>query len=473
MVRYSLIYLSIALLCSVTAKETGRPLGVSPQDAPFYDSSKDFQCRDGSKNIPFDSVNDNYCDCDDGSDEPSTGACPDTFFYCSNDGFRPENIPSSRVGDTICDCCSGEDEPDTTNCPNICDELGKNDRVRKQERLLVITSGYAKRLELAAEGLKMWNEKTAAIDATKETVDALRAAKTLLEAEKAPLEEKENELKGGADKLWDDKVAAITTAKAKKLFKILDVDEDNKITIPEIMVRKEADGDENGETSEDEAKIFLNDLEEVDFETFKSQLYDSFKYKLTEHNGQDEEIAGEEQKKDEEEVGEKPEYDQVIKDAIAAADQIREKVREINDKINSAEDADRDNASFLKQDFGEDKSWGPLYKKCFEYKQKQYVYKLCLFDKTSQKDSNGYSETSLGNWENWSTTSSVPHTLQSYTHGQGCWNGPDRSTKVVIECGNETELVDASEPAKCEYQFTLVTPAVCPNPATIGPHDEL
>ena len=37
---------------------------------PFYDPSKDFTCLDGSLTVAFSSVNDDYCDCTDGSDEP-------------------------------------------------------------------------------------------------------------------------------------------------------------------------------------------------------------------------------------------------------------------------------------------------------------------------------------------------------------------------------------------------------------------
>lgn len=37
---------------------------------PLYDPSKDFTCLDGSQLIRFSSVNDDYCDCNDGSDEP-------------------------------------------------------------------------------------------------------------------------------------------------------------------------------------------------------------------------------------------------------------------------------------------------------------------------------------------------------------------------------------------------------------------
>ena len=39
---------------------------------PFYDPSKDFTCLDGSLTVPFSSVNDDFCDCADGTDEPGT-----------------------------------------------------------------------------------------------------------------------------------------------------------------------------------------------------------------------------------------------------------------------------------------------------------------------------------------------------------------------------------------------------------------
>lgn len=44
-------------------------LPASP-DHHFYDESKPFTCLDGLATIPFDQVNDDYCDCKDGSDEP-------------------------------------------------------------------------------------------------------------------------------------------------------------------------------------------------------------------------------------------------------------------------------------------------------------------------------------------------------------------------------------------------------------------
>ena len=40
-----------------------------------YENKKEFQCLDGRQKFPIDFVNNDYCDCTDGSDEPGTSAC--------------------------------------------------------------------------------------------------------------------------------------------------------------------------------------------------------------------------------------------------------------------------------------------------------------------------------------------------------------------------------------------------------------
>ena len=42
-------------------------------ETSLYRSDADFSCLDGTIKIPFDRVNDDYCDCRDGSDEPGKG----------------------------------------------------------------------------------------------------------------------------------------------------------------------------------------------------------------------------------------------------------------------------------------------------------------------------------------------------------------------------------------------------------------
>ena len=72
--------------------------------------------------ILLSSVNDDYCDCADGSDEPLTGACPDTTFACALPrGPQQATVPSSRVNDGVCDCCDGSDEwRSAAPCANRC-----------------------------------------------------------------------------------------------------------------------------------------------------------------------------------------------------------------------------------------------------------------------------------------------------------------------------------------------------------------
>lgn len=55
-------------------------LGVAQSDMTKYQPNPMglFACLDGELSVSWSSVNDDYCDCNDGSDEPGTGACPNT-----------------------------------------------------------------------------------------------------------------------------------------------------------------------------------------------------------------------------------------------------------------------------------------------------------------------------------------------------------------------------------------------------------
>jgi hypothetical protein len=72
-----------------------------------------FTCLDSSNLNAI--LNDNYCDCLDGSDENETSACSiltshKKIFKCRN---NQKTIYSSRVNDGICDCSDGSDEYDS------------------------------------------------------------------------------------------------------------------------------------------------------------------------------------------------------------------------------------------------------------------------------------------------------------------------------------------------------------------------
>jgi hypothetical protein len=101
--------------------------GVSPANAGQYRRAisarkNTFTCFDKSKVIPLDRLNDGYCDCPDGSDEPGTNACGLGEFYCRNVGSIAKLIPKWMVNDGICDCCDGSDEAGNphANCEDMC-----------------------------------------------------------------------------------------------------------------------------------------------------------------------------------------------------------------------------------------------------------------------------------------------------------------------------------------------------------------
>ncbi|XP_037069684.1 SCO-spondin-like [Pollicipes pollicipes] len=80
------------------------PAGVRPEVAALYRLAE-FTCLRSGEQLPRARVNDDYCDCADGTDEPGTAACANGVFHC-----RGRDLPASRVGDGVCDCCDGSDE---------------------------------------------------------------------------------------------------------------------------------------------------------------------------------------------------------------------------------------------------------------------------------------------------------------------------------------------------------------------------
>jgi hypothetical protein len=94
----------------------------------FTCHSGNFTCLDGQGVVPAKKINDNECDCEDGSDEPSTSACPSSRFFCANKAHTYRWINSSSVNDGFCDCCDGTDEHERGGCPSTCAMLANYER---------------------------------------------------------------------------------------------------------------------------------------------------------------------------------------------------------------------------------------------------------------------------------------------------------------------------------------------------------
>ncbi|KAJ6233326.1 glucosidase 2 subunit beta [Anaeramoeba flamelloides] len=147
------VFLLLIIFVDLSLQNLELPVrGASPKLNEKYSKIKNqefFKCDNGLNEYPISFINDNYCDCEDGSDEPGTSACIEMTFYCSNEGYVPEIIPSSRVNDGICDCSDGSDE---WMSPNKCQNLSKEKKVRldkqMEEEITIRREGYIAKLKL-------------------------------------------------------------------------------------------------------------------------------------------------------------------------------------------------------------------------------------------------------------------------------------------------------------------------------------
>jgi len=134
-----------------------------------------------------------------------------------------------------------------------------------------------------------------------------------------------------------------------------------------------------------------------------------------------------------------------------AADKTREEVASLNTAVATLELKISNLEKLLSLDLGPDKQFYPLYDKCFSLRVEQYNYEFCVFKSVKQ----GY--INLGSWGSWEAN----YESMMYISGEKCWNGPERSAKIVFECGADDTLYDISEPNKCEYLFKFKTPYAC------------
>ena len=128
----------------------------------------------------------------------------------------------------------------------------------------------------------------------------------------------------------------------------------------------------------------------------------------------------------------------------------------------------------LGKNFGPDDVFRALKGQCVSTDSGEYTYELCFMDKTTQKPKKGGGHTNMGNFVRIDTITvdedlpangkglgSGERIAMKHENGQHCWNGPNRSTTVILACAEENEIWKIMEEEKCVYRMEVGTPAVC------------
>lgn len=357
-------------------------------------SAKQFACDGGRVVLPWDRVNDDYCDCADGTDEPGTSACPNGKFYCANEGYRPLSIPSSFVNDAVCDCCDGSDEWVLGSCVNTCEEVGRSWREEQARRQRAFSAGQQLRQDAVAKYAAAREEWRSAVSDKRGQLTFARAE---LDVKRQRKDGAEQQLPSGGCRRDEPAPVAAAPADSEPSAEPADG------SAPEAQEAAAAAETPAAPAPEPLPPLTAEERERCD-----------------------------------------------LAESAAAA------VRDAETRLAELEKAVRELEQKLEQDYGADGEFYVLDGQCFSHHTREYEYEICPFGEAKQKQ-NGSFGTSLGRFTGFSDDRSK----MKFEHGQRCWGGPDRSATVTLECGSENKLVNAEEPSKCEYTFTLQTPCAC------------
>ena len=196
--------------------------GLHPNLQEKFEQSTSFHCDVGKKSFIKTQVNDNYCDCLDGSDEPGTSACSVGTFVCANRGYRVQSISSARVDDGVCDCADGTDEGTIIKCPNASKLAAAKEKEMMQKVTQAYQIGSAKRLSSYKEYL-----------ASKEA-EMVKLAPLTAEAEnQRVLTEQLRETKETVQREHDESVSAIENKVKSSVRGLLNLD-----TLSEVEAAK-------------------------------------------------------------------------------------------------------------------------------------------------------------------------------------------------------------------------------------------
>jgi protein kinase C substrate 80K-H len=484
-------------LATATASVVNTPrhlLGVDPALKHLYASSSSaFVCDGNAKTIPLSRVNDEYCDCDDGSDEPGTSACAgrreSRGFYCVNAGATPLTVPASRVDDGVCDCCDGSDE--TTNgwkkieCENTCVMEARARRVELVRRIGDAKKGLKAKAsaESKSSGARRgWEKELAHLESgvagQREGLESLKLAAEEAEEEERKLKEEEAEKKAKEEEARRANEAAAMATDASDAedgggeMQPSDYGtgpEDSSIESDTAEVSSSSSSS-NEESAEERGKRiasqWISDEGQPDESAGEepAEMHDE-SFDTNVYSGPDTDDVYDEDMEEERSVTSKigsifgriaKKFTSRSADARLAAE-AKAKRAAYQDELNKVNDAESKIETLKKnldRNYGPNGELLPLVGQCFEARVDKYKYKACPFGEAKQDG------TRLGSNSD-TEVSDAGELMLKFTEGERCWNGPSRSLALTLKCGDRDSLESVEEPSRCEYSATLYTPQAC------------
>ena len=158
--------------------------------------------------------------------------------------------------------------------------------------------------------------------------------------------------------------------------------------------------------------------------------------------------------------------------------------------LSRSESSLNSNRSDIEKSNGPSDVFRALQNECVSIDSGEYTYTHCYLKKLTQKPKRGGSETNMGNFVDITSISAADvdasldaedlsdvstnaggageRVVLNYANGQGCWNGPSRSTKVILGCSEKETIWRVRESEKCVYEVWAGSSAVCPDSANGG-----
>ena len=152
----------------------------------------------------------------------------------------------------------------------------------------------------------------------------------------------------------------------------------------------------------------------------------------------------------------------------------KDRLNKVSQELTNFQNSLRTHEEDLTKDYGPQEIFRTLKDKCISVDSGEYEYELCWMGKTMQKPKKGGSNTQLGTFTRFEIVEvdeEVPadgrglgsglRLAMQFENGQHCWNGPSRSTTVIMACAETDEIWKVVEAEKCVYRMEVGAAAVC------------